>query len=70
MTLLNGTNDGFFNVLIIIAKTLANKMKVGINAEKLIELCTVPGENNDALQNTFNKWTKLNFFKEVEITHN
>ena len=66
MTLLNGTNDGFFNVLIIIAKTLANKMKVGINAEKLIELCTVPGENNDALQNTFNKWKNLNFFKEVE----
>ena len=66
MTLLNGTSDGFCNVLIIIARTLAHKMKVGINAEKLIEFCTVPGESHGALQNTFNKWTNLNFFKELE----
>lgn len=62
MTILNTASDGFFNVLVVLHRTLATHGPMG--RDRLLELCS-PGANDDAkrLRETLTRWTQLGLFK-------
>ena len=64
MSILNRTNDGFFNVVLVIYHIVLEE--ITIDKETLIKRCA-PGviENKD-VGNTLRKWTELGLFSEIE----
>ena len=62
MTILNTASDGFFNVLIVLHRTLA--IHGPMDEDRLIRLCS-PGPDHDAtrLRQTLLRWTQLGLFK-------
>jgi len=65
MTILNTASDGFFNVLIVLHRTLA--IHGPMDEDRLIRLCS-PGEppNKDQLGQTLRRWKQLGLFKSGE----
>lgn len=65
MTILNTASDGFFNVLIVLHRTLAQYGAMDRN--RLFELCA-PGPEGDVkrLRETLLRWTQLGLFKESD----
>lgn len=63
MTILNIASDGFFNVLIVLHRTLVHYGPM--NRDRLIALC-VPGQDGDVrrLRETLLRWTQLGLFQE------
>lgn len=61
MTILNTASDGFFNVLIVLHRTLAQHGPMV--RDRLLGLCT--GNDNDGkrLRETLNRWTQLGLFQ-------
>ncbi len=65
MTILNTASDGFFNVLIVLHRTLASYGPM--DRERLIVLCSPdPDSDNARLGATLLRWTQLGLFKEGE----
>ena len=60
MTILNTASDGFFNVLIVLHRTVAQHSSIDRN--RLLRLCS--GNDNDSkrLRETLNRWTQLGLF--------
>ena len=65
MTILNIANDGFFNVLIVLHRTLA--LHGPMDRERLLGLCA-NGSDGDVkrLRETLLRWTQLGLFKESD----
>ena len=65
MTILNTASDGFFNVLIVLHRTLA--LHGPMDRDRLIGLCSV-ASNRDVkrLRETLVRWTQLNLFKSTD----
>lgn len=65
MTILNTANDGFFNVLIVLHRTLATLGPM--DKERLIRLSS-PGPDDDAtkIRQTMLRWTQLGLFKTTD----
>ena len=63
MTILNTASDGFFNVLIVLHRTVA---KYGpMERERLLKLCSAsPNDDGKRLRATLLRWTQLGLFKE------
>ena len=63
MTILNTASDGFFNVLIVLHRTLAHHGTM--ERDRLIELCAPgPDDAMKRLRETLLRWTQLGLFKE------
>lgn len=65
MTILNITNDGLFNVLIVLHRTLVTHGPM--ENDRLIRLCS-PGPNGDTkqLRQTLLRWTQLGLFETMK----
>jgi len=65
MTILNTASDGFFNVLIVLHRTLATHAPT--DEDRLIRLCS-PGPDHDTtrLRQTLLRWTQFGLFKTTE----
>jgi hypothetical protein len=65
MTILNTASDGFFNVLIVLHRTLADQGPM--DRERLLRLCAVgPSDDGKRRRETLLRWTQLGLFKESE----
>ena len=65
MSILNIQSDGFFNVLIVLHRTLATHGPM--DKDRLIRLCS-PGPDDDVtkIRQTLLRWTQLGLFKATE----
>ncbi len=65
MTILNTASDGFFNVLIVLHRTLSHHG--AMHRDRLLGLCA-PGPHEDVkrLRETLLRWTQLGLFKESD----
>lgn len=65
MTILNTASDGFFNVLIVLHRTLADRGSM--ERERLLGLCAAgPSDDGKRRRETLLRWTQLGLFKESE----
>jgi len=65
MTILNTASDGFFNVLIVLHRTLVNQGPM--DRERLLRLCAVgPNDDGKRRRETLLRWTQLGLFRESE----
>ena len=65
MTLLNIANDGYYNVMVALYRTLI--VEGPTHREKLIEICSDKSDGSRVrLQQTLNRWTQLGLFREEE----
>ena len=65
MTILNTASDGFFNVLIVLHRTLA--LHGPMDRDRLLGLCeAVPNGDAKRLRETLLRWTQLGLFKQSD----
>lgn len=64
MTILNIANDGFFNVLVVLHRTLAEHGPMA--RDRLLALCTGQKADGKRLRETLLRWTQLGLFQESE----
>lgn len=64
MTILNTANDGFFNVLIVLHRTLAHHGTM--DRDRLLRLCAPGLDADERLRNTLLRWTQLGLFNESD----
>ena len=65
MTILNTASDGFFNVLIVLHRTLA--LHGPMDRDRLLRLCAaVPDGDAKRLRGTLLRWTQLGLFKQSD----
>ncbi len=65
MSILNTASDGFFNVLIVLHRTLATHGPM--DKDRLIRLCAPgPGDEITKIRQTLLRWTQIGLFKTTE----
>jgi len=61
MTLLNIANDGLYNVLIVLCKTVSQEGP--IDRDKLAEICSIKEKDSEVkIRQTLHRWTQLGLF--------
>ena len=64
MTILNTASDGFFNVLIVLHRTLA--LHGPLDRDRLLRLCAPGSCDVKRLRETLLRWTQLGLFRESD----
>ena len=72
MTILNQTNDGLFNVLIVLFRAISEFGPMP--KDNLIKLCSSgPDSDSKDIKNTLKRWTQIGLFQEkggnIELSH-